>query len=175
MEKILAMDEPEPRKEILCQLIKDMTVHSVIEEIHVYPLIKRINTIDDPEMVTASMISDHNNLKLQLIKLDEYVSSLKENHAERWPNLPTKLVEDLQKTLREHAKAEEEDLFPRLKETLDAVDMASLCEKLDAERKWAPTHPIHIAPNKPIFTVMADHVAEQMAGKFQVKEGERNW
>lgn len=175
MEKILAMDDPQERKEITCQLVKDLTVHSVIEEIHVYPLIKRINTIDDPEMVTANMISEHNGLKLKLIKLDEYISSLKDKPSERWPNLPTNLVEDLQKMLREHAKAEEEDLFPRLKETLDAVDLASLCEKLEAERKWAPTHPIHIAPNKPIFTVMADRVAEEIADKFKAKEGQRHF
>lgn len=156
-DKIL-LDE-ENAVEEMRELIKAMSIHTTIEEIHVYPLAAQLD--DNMKDLNLQLKTEHKGLKTMLADLDDYVHTLEDKEKDRAdrPKFPRSLMEDIRKYHIDHTQVEEKELFPKLRQVMERVDLANLNEKLESERNWAPTVPMPNMPGDPTAAKVVSRVA----------------
>jgi hemerythrin superfamily protein len=107
------------REELLETLIKELTVHSRIEENLVYPLI-----LDEEQERTLEAFEEHHLLKLALAELAD---------TPAWsPKIEAK-VKVVQELVTHHVKEEEHDLLPKLKHA--GVNLHELGQQIMQRKK----------------------------------------
>ncbi|KAG2374277.1 hypothetical protein C9374_010847 [Naegleria lovaniensis] len=132
---------------IIEQFIKEICIHSSIEERFVYPLIT--SKIRDSG---AKMISDRNYLDHQQAKevlqyfIDHMHSTLTLNQNEQL--LFNKTVEKFIMDLLDHMSEEEQFVFPKLTSLMTQQEMSELYSDLVRGKENAPTLPHPKAPMK---------------------------
>jgi hemerythrin superfamily protein len=107
------------RKELLDTIIKELTVHSRIEENIVYPLI-----MDEEHDKTMEAFEEHHLLKLALAELADIPASS--------PKIEAK-VKVVQELVKHHVKEEERDLLPQLKQS--GVNLEELGRQIIQRKK----------------------------------------
>jgi hemerythrin superfamily protein len=137
-DEFAAPNDPQRRKEIARQVITDLSIHAGIEEVAFYPTVKDAlpqlaNEIDHD-------LEEHTQAKQLLADLlgmdpaDEEFSATFQ-----------RLVTDI----RHHVEEEENDLFPQVRDALNAQDLGDLGEAMQDLQSKVPTHPHPHAPNEP--------------------------
>lgn len=134
------------------QLVREMTVelvkHSVAEEVHLYPLIREI--FPDGDELADHEIEEHAEVEQLLKDLEKL-----EVDDPQYDVKVGKVIDDV----RHHAREEEEDVFPRLRDKCTPEQLHDLGDKIRHTKAIAPTHPHPSSPDTPPGNLIAGPLA----------------
>ena len=136
------------KREVVDQIIEELSVHAVIEEQVFYPAVKGIS--DDLKDHVLESLEEHHVVKWLL---DELVSL--DADAERFNAKVTVLIENV----RHHVEEEETEFFPLVRESLGRKVLGEIGELLEQSKATAPKRPHPKAPDEPPGNVVAGLVA----------------
>lgn len=136
------------RRDVVDRIVRELSVHAAIEEQVLYPVARHLS--DEIEDMTLESLEEHHIVKWVLSELE----SLDPDH-DRFDAKVTVLMENV----RHHVEEEERDLFPALREQLDADDLEALGEALRDAKRSAPTHPHPKAADEPPANVVQGALA----------------
>jgi hemerythrin superfamily protein len=120
------------------QILRELSVHAVIEELVFYPGVREANAELADQVLEG--LEEHHAVKLMLTELEKILPT-----AERFRPKMTVLIENV----RHHVKEEEEDLFPMVREALTEEQLQEMGEALEKARATAPTRPHPFQPDQP--------------------------
>ena len=144
----LGDDATTAKREVVDKIIKELSVHAVIEEVVFYPAVKGLS--DDLEDHVLESLEEHHVVKWMLSELE----SLDATH-ERFDAKVTVLIENV----RHHVEEEETEFFPEVREKLGRKTLAEIGDLLDQAKSAVPTHPHPRAPDEPPGNAIAGMVA----------------
>jgi len=144
------------KRRILEDMIKQLSIHSHIEELHVYPLIR--THIKNGDSLIDRSLSEHLEVKQHLHDLDRFSGTLGTN-PDTWPPFPVVKIEALRTALMQHIREAEEQIFPEFRKSMSEKDLLTLGAKLENARSQVPTRPHPSAPDAPPFMNVAGPVA----------------
>ncbi len=137
LRQIETLPEGDARSELVAGVIRELSVHSAIEEQVLYPAMRK--ALPDGNHLVQEAIDEHQQVKETLAAI-ERADSPTERH--------THLV-SLIGNVRHHVDEEETELFPKLRASITTAELQEMGGKLSAAKKLAPTHPHPNAPNTP--------------------------
>jgi hemerythrin superfamily protein len=134
------------------RLVREMTVelvkHSVAEEVHLYPLIRKV--FDDGDHIADHEIDEHAQVERLLKELEK----LEPTDAKYDQNVQ-QVIDDV----THHAQEEETEVFPRLRQLCKEDELRELGDKVRRTKSIAPTHPHPSAPDTPPGNLIAGPLA----------------
>lgn len=155
VEALFARFESTPRDdtttlaELRDEILKELSVHAVIEEQVFYPGVRGASS--ELEDVVLEGLEEHHAAKLALTEIEKLLPT-----AERFRPKMTVLMENI----RHHVKEEEEELFPKVREAMTEQQLADMGEALEKAKQTAPTRPHPFQPDQPPFnTILGAPVA----------------
>jgi hemerythrin-like domain-containing protein len=126
------------RKRIAARVVRELSVHTAVEEELFYPALRRRANGADGRVLVA--LEEHHVAKLELAEIERLGGS-----AERFAAKVGVLADHV----RHHILEEERELFPLARRTLSAEELALLGAALVRAREAAPTRPHPSAPDEP--------------------------
>jgi hemerythrin superfamily protein len=136
-------ESPKRKRELCEKLVRELSIHSAIEEMIFYPEVKK-NVAAAKELVLESL-EEHNVIKWEL----DALQSMKIGDE----RLDAK-IKVLRDAVMHHVVAEENDLFPKVRQAVQASILNDIGKRLEQVKRIAPTHPHPRAPNKPPANVV---------------------
>ena len=140
------------KRKIVDQMIAELSIHAAIEEQYFYPAARKALEQDDECMVLEAL-EEHHIVKWTLDELGGLSPE-----AERFDAKVTVLME----SVRHHVKEEEHDLFPKVRETMEAAELKRLGATMERAKKHVPTRPHPRTPDTPPGNRVAAPVAMAM-------------
>jgi hemerythrin superfamily protein len=146
-------------KKIVTKIIRELAIHSAIEEMLFYPAIRTAGLKADTRAGEAAS--------------DLVLESLEEHHIVKWTLSELEKmdpederycakVEVLIESVRHHIEEEEGDLFPKARKLLGAEMLDELGKRMEKAKKLAPTRPHPRAPDEPPGNMVAGLMASMM-------------
>jgi hemerythrin superfamily protein len=140
VEKLFAAFEkasPRNRRDIFLQIADKLAVHAAIEEKHFYPAAKS----DETEDVLAESVQEHLSVKRLIADL------LEEDADDETLEATVKVI---QEQVQHHVEEEENELFPQVKELLDATMLDALEQEMTSTQEGllASGHPRDRIPSE---------------------------
>ena len=132
-EQFQATTDPGAKHRLSRDVVVLLSKHSGVEEIDVYPVIK--NEVSEP--AADSLTHEHQELKEILADIEK---------ADAGSSELDQLMARAQATVQQHVAEEEGQVFPMMRQQLDADRLDKLAETAMAKWDGAPTHP---HPNQP--------------------------
>lgn len=129
--------EEDARGEILVEIIRELSIHSAIEEAKLYPVIEK--DVEGGDKLVAESIKEHQRVKEVLGRLDGKVDKA---HTKEVADM----VARLQRDVMHHVEEEEGEVFPKLKKALSKTRLDEIGRELNKAKDSAPTRP---HPNQP--------------------------
>jgi hemerythrin superfamily protein len=142
--RIASSTDADERRELADTVISEVVRHSVAEEMYVYPAMREY--LPDGDQAVKHDTEEHQELE-QVMKQLEAVPAVE-------PRFDL-LVQEMTEKLRHHARDEEIEQFPRLRERVPREKLIKLREKVDSAKKLAPTRPHPGAPRSELFHKIA--------------------
>ena len=134
-------------KEHLAERItKELSVHASIEEQLLYPALRKAQGNGQVE----EALQEHQEVKEALANLGKLSAD-----DGGFDQTMSQVIEDV----THHAKEEEREMLPKLRQALSKKDLEELGERMKKAKKTAPTRPHPKAPNTPPGNVVAGSVA----------------
>jgi hemerythrin-like domain-containing protein len=129
---------PAKKRDIFLQIADKLAVHATIEERHFYPAAKNEETED----LLADAVEQHLSMK-------RLIADLLDEDEEDEEAIDTK-VKLLQEQVEQHVEEEENELFPRVEDALDASVLDSLEREMIAtqEELLSKGHPRDQIPSE---------------------------
>lgn len=121
--------------ELTKQIVHDLSVHAAVEEQFVYPLL-RVKVPGGSELADEA-IEEHQQAKRLLADLEKNDAGSAEHGTAM-----QKLIE----AVRHHVEEEEGDVFPKLRDAVDASTLDKLGTLVEQAKKVVPTHPHPLVP-----------------------------
>ncbi|HEX8791878.1 MAG TPA: hemerythrin domain-containing protein [Polyangiaceae bacterium] len=143
LEELKGGESPRRKRELCEELVRELSIHTAIEEMIFYPEVKK-NVPTAKEIVLESL-EEHNVVKWEL----DALQSMKIGDE----RLDAK-IKVLRDAVMHHVEEEENDLFPRVRDTMQASTLNDMGRRMEQVKKIAPTHPHPRAPNKPPANVV---------------------
>lgn len=134
-EKIEATEAPAEKHELVQEAIKELVIHSSIEERVLYPVIRE--ALPDGDGLIDEHIGDHAEVEKLLDELDK---------ADPTADGYDQLVDEVIADVREHVEEEENETFPKLHDALSAERLQQIGHDLEEAKSTAPTRPHPMAP-----------------------------
>jgi hemerythrin superfamily protein len=138
--EIRATTDPAQRRERTDILISELVRHSVAEEMYVYPVIR--DHLPNGEQVVQHDIEEHDQLERIMKELEGADPSGAGFMV---------LIDELETTLRNHVRSEEDEQFPKLRAQVPEEKLVELRDKVETAKRLAPTRPHPNAPNAELF------------------------
>jgi hemerythrin superfamily protein len=136
------------KREIVDQIIEELSVHAAIEELYFYPTVR--DKVKGAEDEVLESLEEHHVAKWLLSELEDL-----DPKAERFDAKVTVLKENI----LHHAEEEESDLFPQVREAMGRKELQELGAKLEEGKKIAPRRPHPKAPDTPPANLIAGPAA----------------
>lgn len=153
-------DPGEGRAAILATIIRELSIHSAIEEAYVYPHIRR--EVANGEAYVAESEREHQGVKESLARLD---AKLDKAHTQEVADQ----VATLQKKVMHHVGEEENEVFPAFAQAVSKKELTELGRELREAKDSAPTRP---HPNQPAASALTswanglvDRVRDSVGGR----------
>jgi len=144
----LGDDAHKSKRELVDKMIEALSVHAAIEEVVLYPAIRK--EVEDSDDDVLEALEEHHVAKWLLSELD----GMDPTH-ERFNAKVTVLIE----SVKHHITEEETELFPLVRESLGRKRLQEIGEKLEQAKKTAPTRPHPRTPDEPPGNLVAAPVA----------------
>jgi len=156
------------KRNVVDQIIAELSVHAAIEEQVFYPAVKGIS--DDLKEHVLESLEEHHIVKWVLSELESL-----DSEAERFDAKVTVLIENV----RHHVKEEETEFFPLVREALGRKVLGEIGDVMEKAKKTAPKRPRPKAPDEPPGNVVSGLVAgvidrAHAAGKGAAQDVKRN-
>jgi len=152
---------PEERRDLADAMIAELVRHSVAEEMHVYPAMRK--HLPDGDAAVEHDIDEHKEIESTLKELEE---------ADAAGDDFMRFIGQLEETLSDHVDDEESEQFPRLREAVPRSELVEIAEKVEKAKQAAPTRPHPSAPNAELFhkTVgpgvgLVDRLRDKLTGR----------
>ncbi|MGR4068737.1 hemerythrin domain-containing protein [Billgrantia sp. C5P2] len=162
LDQIQRSPDAEQRRDLTDTLIAEVMRHAVAEEMYVYPVMEK--RIPGGEEEAEHDREEHDEI-VQVMKQLEEADAAEPAFMDR--------VHKLDELLRHHAKDEEADQFPKLRQRISGEDLVELGRKVEKAKQLAPTRPHPSAPHSELFhkTVgpgvgMVDRLRDQLSGRM---------
>ncbi|WP_338899740.1 hemerythrin domain-containing protein [Streptomyces sp. TG1A-60] len=137
--EIEALPSGDPqRKQYADKVTIELVRHSIAEEAYLYPAVRE--HVPDGDTVADRELEDHAEAERTMKELERCEADDPEFD---------RLITQLMTEIRRHIQDEEDNLFPRLRESCSADALNSLGEKVRTAKKTAPTRPHPAAPDTP--------------------------
>ncbi len=157
------------KEKIVLKVIRELAVHSAVEEMLFYPAVRTAGLKADTraggqasETVLESL-EEHHIVKWTLSELE----TMKPDH-ERYDAKMKVLME----SVRHHVKEEQDELFPKARRLLGQKVLQELGARMEKAKKLAPTRPHPRAPDQPPGNMVAGTMAAMMdRAKDLVRDG----
>jgi hemerythrin superfamily protein len=138
LEKLKGDASSRKKKELCEKLVKELSIHSAIEEMIFYPEVKR--NVGEAKEIVLESLEEHNVVKweldaLQSMKIDDERLDAK--------------IKVLKDAVMHHVEEEETGLFPMVREEMEASKLNDIGKRLEQVKKIAPTRPHPRAPDQP--------------------------
>lgn len=148
------------RPEVLNDIVRELSVHSALEEQIVYPAVRA--KLDQGSEEADHAIEEHQQIKRLLSDLEKFDIGSPE-HDDRFDGLVA--------AVQEQVAQEEGELFLQLRSMLDPERLDQMASLVDKARSLMPTHPHPNVPGTAAAQVLtgplaslADHVRDFLAG-----------
>lgn len=132
------------KRKLADRIIRELSVHSQIEEQLFYPAVRRAVEKADDEVLEA--LEEHHLAKVVLSELEGM-----DPKDERFTPKVTVLIEGV----RHHIEEEESDMFPKVRAGIDRPALRELGERMAEAKRYVPTRPHPNAPDEPPANVVA--------------------
>jgi hemerythrin superfamily protein len=136
------------KRRLVDQVIRELSVHAVIEEQFFYPALRERSKKHTGEVLDA--LEEHHVAKWLLKELEDTPAEHERFDAK---------MHVLMENVRQHIKEEERLLFAHARKALSAAELRALGQTLATARKAAPTHPHPRAPDTPPANLVAGTVS----------------
>ena len=152
--QIEAMPESDARNELIAGVVRELSVHAVIEEQVLYPAIRE--KVPGGDQLADHAIEEHQAAKELLAQIDGTDGSDGDAIERR------SLLARLMREVRSHVEEEEADLFPKLQAAFGPQEQQEMGQAMAEAKKMAPTRPHPNAPSTPPGNVVAGAAAAVM-------------
>ncbi|MEY2475838.1 MAG: hypothetical protein QOG87_1153 [Actinomycetota bacterium] len=125
-------------------IVRELSIHAVIEEQVLYPMIRR--TLPDGDALADHALREHQEVKELLTEVDGKDATD--------PEVRATLVK-IDQSVAKHVEEEEHELFPAMRECCGQDDMQRMGRAMAFAKTIAPTHPHPGAPNRPPANIVA--------------------
>jgi hemerythrin superfamily protein len=136
------------KRDVVQTIIRELSVHAVIEEQVLYPAIKQ--AVPDGDDLAGEGIDEHQEVKETLAGLDGMDPS-----DGGFDQRVRSLIADV----RHHVEEEENDMFPKLAAALSSDRLEEMGSAMESAKRVAPTRPHPHAPSTPPGNLIAGAVA----------------
>jgi hemerythrin superfamily protein len=126
---------PEAKRQVVDQLIRELSVHAAIEEAYFYPEVRK--ALGEGGELVEESLHEHQEVKETLAALEDMDPA-----DAAYDQQVAALIADV----RHHVEEEEGEMFPKLRAALSAEQLHDIGEKLADGKAKAPTHPHPAAP-----------------------------
>ena len=126
------------RRDLADRMVHELSVHAAIEEMVLYPAIRE--ALPEVEDDVLEALEEHHVAKWVLSEID----TMDPEH-ERFQAKVTVLIE----SVRHQVEEEEDELFPKVRQGLEAEQLEEMGRALAEAKKMAPTRPHPKAPDTP--------------------------
>ena len=123
-------DATEEKRQIRDRIVKELSVHAYIEEEVFYPATKEVRK--ETEEMVQEALEEHSKAKDMLRKL----SALDPDDSV-FDEVMRHLVTDI----RHHVEEEENEMFPKVSESLSSQELSDLGDRLQEAKSQAPQAP----------------------------------
>lgn len=147
----LGASDTNRRRELVDQMIRELSKHAAVEEQFLYPFIR--DEVSGGAELADEGIEEHQEAKELLHDLEQMEANDPEFDAK-----VTELISDV----RHHVEEEEGEFFPRLRQSATSQQLLDLGKKLETAKSTAPTRPHPGAPSTPPGNLAAGPVAGAM-------------
>ena len=128
-------EKPESIDELTKQIVHDLSVHAAVEEQFVYPLIRA--KVEGGNEMADEAIDEHQEAKQLLADLEKLDAGSAEHSA---------TMEKLMDAIRHHVEEEENDVLPKLRDSVDGSTLDKMGTLVEQAKKVVPTHPHPLVP-----------------------------
>lgn len=128
-------DKPETKDEIAKQIVHDLSVHAAIEEQFFYPVVRF--QLDDGSGLADHSIEEHAEVK-------ELLTTVEKNEAGSAEH--EQAMMEIIESVRHHVEDEEQDMFPPLRNEMEADSLERLGTVMETAKQAVPTHPHPLVP-----------------------------
>ncbi|MGH9277855.1 MAG: hemerythrin domain-containing protein [Acidimicrobiales bacterium] len=126
------------QRDIAERVVKELSVHAVIEEMVFYPTIREyVPTVED---TVLESLEEHHVVKWLAAEIDK----MSPDH-ERFRAKMMVLIENV----RHHVEEEETELFPEVRKAMGRKTLQELGQRLEEAKKTVPSRPRPKAPDEP--------------------------
>jgi hemerythrin-like domain-containing protein len=144
-------DAAERKRQLVDEMIHELSVHAAIEEQLLYPYMRR--EVQGGDELADEGLQEHQEAKELLADLERL-----DPQDAAFDQKVNQLIADV----RHHVEEEETQFFPRLREVASKDELIKLGSRLETAKKLAPTHPHPKAPDTPPGNVIAGAAAAVM-------------
>lgn len=117
------------------QIVHDLSVHAAVEEQFIYPLIRV--KVEGGRDLANEAIEEHQEAKRLLAELEKLDAGSADHRA---------TMDKLIDAVRHHVEEEESDVFPKLRDSVNASTLDKLGTLVEQAKKLVPTHPHPLVP-----------------------------
>jgi len=146
-------------KKIVMKMIRELAIHSAVEEILFYPAVRTAGLKAGTRAGEAASdlvlesLEEHHIVKWTLSELEK-MNPEDERYCAK--------VEVLIESVRHHVEEEEGDLFPKARKLLGDEMLDDLGQRMEKAKKLAPTRPHPRSPDTPPGNIVAGLMASMM-------------
>jgi len=148
--------EKNPSKAIADKFLRELAIHSAVEEQLVYPAIRRaakLEELEEADEKVLEALEEHHVAKWLLAEIEKL-----DEDDERFEAKCSVLIE----SVRHHVKEEEGPLFRFVRRLMPRPELEALGKAIRSAKKVAPTRPHPRAPDQPPGNIIAGGVAAVM-------------
>jgi iron-sulfur cluster repair protein YtfE (RIC family) len=153
-------DGGDRRQQLLGEIIRELSIHSAIEEAYIYPRIR--SQAENGEAYVEESEREHQAVKESLARLD---GKLDKAHTKEVADQ----VQTLKTNVMHHVEEEENEVLPAFEQAATKTELEEIGRELKAAKDNAPTRP---HPNQPTATVLTgwangllDRARDAVAGR----------
>jgi hemerythrin superfamily protein len=165
VKKLFARFEKSPSKALADRIVRELSIHSAIEEQLFYPAVRQAadqEELEEADEQVLEALEEHHVAKWLLAEIDKM-----DEDDERFEAKCMVLFE----SVRHHIKEEEGPLFRFVRRLLPKAQRDALGRALLSAKKVAPTRPHPRAPDQPPGSIIAGGVAAVMDKGRDALEG----
>jgi len=153
--------DAERLRDLADTVVAELVRHSVSEEMHVYPAMRK--HLPDGDKAVEHDIEEHKEIESLLKELEKADAADPEFRD---------VVRRLALVLDDHVADEEQEQFPLLRARIPAAELIEIGAKVERAQRLAPTRPHPNAPNAKLFHVLAgpgvglvDRLRDRLTGR----------
>ncbi|MBC6457262.1 hemerythrin domain-containing protein [Actinomadura sp. HBU206391] len=127
LSELRSTDEPQERRRLADELTIEVLRHSVVEERHLYPAVRR--QVPGGDVIADKELTDHTEIDKLLHRL-----ATADPSGVDFEPVVASLIDDI----NAHIRDEEHYLFPSLSDHFESDDLVRLGEQIESARREAP-------------------------------------